>query len=236
MDEEAFSLPRHVAIIIDGNRRWAKARGLPYWEGHIRGGERVEEISKASVEAGIKYITIWGGSYNNLTKRTPEEVGFLDKNMYRAWATKGIKDKTIHDKKVQVQFLGEWPDLLSQKTQNAIRKIEDETKDYSNYFVTYLVGYSGDREMVSAMNSAIQSGIKEVSEETLKDFLWTKDLPEVDLLIRTGGDAHNSSGFMMWHTKNSLFSFEEKMWPDFSKEDFLKLIRGFSQRERRFGK
>lgn len=229
-------MPRHVAIIIDGNRRWAKAHGVPYWKGHVRGAERVEEISKASIEAGIKYTTIWGGSYNNLTKRSPEEIKFLDQNMYRAWAAKGVKDKFIHDKGIQVRFIGEWPDLLSARTQDAIRKVEDKTKGYSNYFVTYLVGYSGDREMVSAMNAAIESGVGEVSEETLKDFLWTKDLPEVDLLIRTGGDAHNSSGFMMWHIKNSLFSFEEKMWPDFSKEDFLKLIESFSQRERRFGR
>lgn len=234
--ETDSSIPQHVAIIIDGNRRWARAQGLPYWKGHIKGAERIEEVSRAAIDTNIEYLTIWGGSYNNLTKRSPEEIKFLDQNMYRVWAKKGLKDKAIRDNEVRVRFMGEWPDLLTKETQNAIRDLEKATENYSRYFLTYLIGYSGDREMASAINSASEKGIKNVSEEDIKELLWTKELPEVDLVIRTGDDPHNSSGFMMWHTRNSLLSFEEKMWPDFTKEDFLRIISRFSQRERRFGK
>lgn len=233
------SLPKHVAIIIDGNRRWAKAHGLKPQEGHARGAEVVEEISRVAVDAGIKYLTIWGGSYNNLTKRTPTEIKFLDEYMYRPWAQRGLKNRDIYENEICVRLIGEWPILLSKKTRDAIQELEGATRKHSRHFLTYLIGYNGDREMVSAMNSAIKDG-KKVTGETIKNYLWTKDLPQVDLVIRTGAEdptvPHNSTGFMMWHTKDAILHFAKKNWPDFTKEDFLGLIKQYSQRERRFGK
>jgi undecaprenyl diphosphate synthase len=240
MEKEVSSLPQHIAIIIDGNRRWARARGLQPWEGHVRGAKTLEEINEAAVSLGIKHLTIWGGSYDNLTKRDPQEIKMLDEKMYRVWARDGLKNKTVFQKEVQIRFIGEWPDLLSQETQDAMRALENATKDNSSYYYTYLIGYNGDREMTAAINAAIKSETKKVSIDTVKDYLWTKDLPPVDLVIRTGeenpGMSHNSNGFMMWHTKNSFFYHTDKYWPDFTAEDLGRAIEQFSQTERRFGK
>jgi undecaprenyl diphosphate synthase len=238
--EEAHSLPEHVAIIIDGNRRWAKARGLQSQEGHVRGAKVLEEINEAAVDLGIKHLTIWGGSYDNLTKRNPQEIRMLDEKMYRVWAQNGLKNKTIFQKEVKIRFVGEWPALLSQETQNAMRALEDATKDYSSYYYTYLIGYNGDREMTAAINAIIKSGVENVGVNTIESYLWTKDLPPVDLVVRTGEGGsnilHNSNGFMMWHTRNSFFYHTEKYWPDFTADDLKEAIGQFSQKERRFGK
>lgn len=227
------SLPKHVALIIDGNRRWAKENNLPYWKGHEKGAERVEEVLREALDIGIEYLTIWGGSYNNLTKRTPKEIQFLDEKMYRVWAKKLVDDKDIHEHQVRVRFIGEWPDLLSKETIEAIHKAQEATKDYSKHNVTYLIGYNGDREMLAAINSLNVDG---VAEEDLVNALWTRELPPVDIVIRTGGDPHLSTGFMMWHTKDALLHFDEKKWPAFTKDSFREVIKAFSERERRYGK
>ena len=232
-------LPNHVVVVIDGNRRWAKKYGLLPWDGHIRGAKRIEEISKHAIDLGIKYISFWGGSYNNLTKRTPKEIKFLDEKMYRSWAKKALVDKHIYDNKVRIRFIGEWSSLLSQETVKAMREVEAKTKGFSKHHLTYLIGYNGDREMVSAINSMAKSGVRKVNEKTLRAYLWSKDLPLVDLLIRTGEDTptpHISTGFMMWDTKDAILHFSPKMWPAFTNKDFDRIISYFSKAERRFGK
>ncbi len=238
MDKGVFSLPQHVAIIIDGNRRWAKAHGLQPWEGHTRGARVLKEINEAAVGLGIKYFTIWGGSYDNLTKRDPQEIKLLDEK-YKTWARNGLKNKTIFQKGVRIRFIGEWPDILSRETQDAMRALEDATSSHSSYYYTYLIGYNGDREMAAGINSALKDGVKEVSLNTISNYLWTKDLPPVDLIIRTGEEnpdmSHNSNGFMMWHTRNSFFYHVEKYWPDFTIDDLKAIINKFGQTERRFG-
>ncbi|MEX2054125.1 MAG: polyprenyl diphosphate synthase [Candidatus Colwellbacteria bacterium] len=233
------SLPVHVAVILDGNRRWAKAHGKPPWEGHIEGARRVEEVSREAIDLGIKYITFWGGSYNNLTKRTRKEIKFLDERMYRSWAKKALEDSNIKSKGIRIRFIGEWPDLLSEKTQKVMRDVERATRDHSKYHLTYLIGYNGDREMLSAIKGIVGGGSKKISEQTIKSNLWTRELPPVDLVIRTGEDAKNahiSTGFMMWDIKDALLHFSPKMWPAFTKSDFRRVIRDFSGTERRFGK
>jgi len=233
------SPPLHVAVIIDGNRRWAKARGKLPWDGHIEGAKRVEEVSKLAPDLGIKYITFWGGSYNNLTKRSRQEIRFLDEKMYRVWAQKALEDEDIKKNGVRIRFLGEWPNLLSAETQRLMRAVEKATKSHSKHHLTYLIGYNGDREMLSAIQSILKDKPKKIAGDTIKSHLWTKDLPPVDLVIRTGEDPRNphiSTGFMMWDIKDALLHFSPKMWPAFTKADFRKVIKGFSQRERRFGK
>lgn len=233
------SLPNHVAVIIDGNRRWAKKHGLLPWDGHARGAKRVEELSKHAVDLGIKYISFWGGSYNNLTKRSASEIKFLDEKMYRGWAKKTLVDPYIYDHKVRVRFVGEWAKLLSKKTVEIMREVETKTAKHSGHHLTYFIGYNGDREMVSAIKNIVKEGVPTISEKTIKKYLWTKDLPPVDLLIRTGEDtplAHISTGFMMWDTKDALLHFSPKMWPAFTEADFDKVLSYFSKVERRFGK
>lgn len=230
-------LPRHVAIIPDGNRRWARQHGRKPWEGHLEGAKRVEEVSQAAVEAGIRYLTIWIGSYDNLTKRSSLEIKVLD-GLYQDFAQRALRDENIRQSKVRVRFLGEWPALLTAETAKSIRGIEQATRNYDQHHLTYLIGYNGDREMLAAIQSIIEEGPstrRKVTSDILKSHLWTAELPPVDLVIRTGDDAHLSTGFMMWETRYSLLSFSKKMWPDFGKEDFLKEIRNFSTRERRLG-
>jgi len=229
----------HVAVIIDGNRRWATARGKLPWDGHVEGAKRVEEISKEAINLGIKYITFWGGSYNNLTKRSKQEIKFLDEKMYRVWANRALEDKEIKEKGIRIRFLGEWPDLLSEPTKEAMRAVEKATSKHNRYHLTYLIGYNGDREMLRAVRGILKDKPSRVDGRTIKSHLWTKDLPPVDLLIRTGEDPKNphiSTGFMMWDVKDALLHFNPKMWPAFTKADFRRVIANFSKRERRFGK
>ena len=232
-------LPNHIAIIIDGNRRWAKKRGLPPWDGHARGAKRVEEMSKYAIDLGIKHISFWGGSYNNLTQRTPTEIKFLDEKMYRSWAKKALVDKDIYDKQVRIRFIGEWAKLLSKETVRVMKEVERKTKHHSRHHLTYLIGYNGDREMLSALNAMAKDGIGKVTDKILKSYLGKKDPPPVDLLIRTGEDTpipHISTGFMMWDTKDALLHFSPKMWPAFTNKDLDSVISLFSKIERRFGK
>ena len=225
---------KHVAIIPDGNRRWAKKRGLLAWQGHIKAAENIVDIIKAAFTTGIPYLTIWGGSYDNLTKRSGEEINKLEE-VYRSLARRVLNDPEVKEKGVRVRVLGEWSDILTPETAEVLREAEESTKKYNNYNLTLLIGYNGDREMVSAVNKLLMGGAKTASEETIKTNLWTKDLPPVDLIIRTGGEPHLSAGFMMWDVRYSQLYFTEKMWPDFTAEDFKDAIIYYEKRDRRLG-
>src|SRR3989344_2493294 len=234
MQSEEKILPRHVAIIPDGNRRWARAHGKMGWEGRLEGAKRVEEVSQAAIAAGVPYLTVWGGSYDNLTKRSAQEIKVLD-GLYRAFVDRSLKDKNVYKNEVRLRFLGEWPQLSTSETVKTLLEAEKSTVSHDKFNLTYLIGYNGDREMLAAIQSIIKEGLGKVTDEILKAHLWTAELPPVDLVIRTGDDAHLSAGFMMWDTRYSLLTFSKKMWPDFGKEDFLKEMKNFSARERRFG-
>ena len=225
---------KHLAIIPDGNRRWAKAKGLAPWQGHIKASKNIPEIIKEAFTIGINSVTIWGGSYDNLTKRTPEEIGVLDR-VYSLLTARFLKSKDVKDGKVRLKVLGEWKKLLRAKTKQDLIRAENTTKKNGPYNLTLLIGYNGDREMVEAINKLIKAGSK-VNEEDIKRALWTKDLPPVDLIIRTGGEPHLSAGFMMWDVRYSQLYFTEKFWPDFGVEDLKEAVNYYEGRERRLGR
>jgi undecaprenyl diphosphate synthase len=227
-------LPRHIAIIPDGNRRWAKQRGLKPWQGHQEAAKRIEEIVEAAVGLKIKYFTLWGGSYDNLTKRPKKEVLVLGQIYYQL-TERLLKNKTVWQEGIRVRFLGEWPKLLDSKTVALMKRAETETKNHQNYHYTYLIGYNGDREMIEAINRLLGQGRRSVTPAQLKACLWTADLPEVDLIIRTGDEPHVSAGFMMWDARYAQLYFSPKMWPEFRKKDLIRAIKEYSQRERRLG-
>lgn len=230
-----MKVPNHVAIIPDGNRRWAKTHRLLPWQGHAEGVKRFWDVSDAAREMGVEYLTFWSGSYDNLAKRTETEIKVLFKLMEQQLSDPEIL-RRFKNHKVKARVIGEWQDFATNKNlQNLVEDIEEQTKDFNQHVFTVLFGYDGRREMLAAVSKLQQSG-EEVTAENLKKSLWVGELPEVDLVIRTGGEPHWSAGFMMWHTANSQFVFDETLWPDFDKSKLKAAIAEYDRRERRLGK
>ena len=234
-----MNLPQHIAIIPDGNRRWAKRRGLVSFLGHQKGADAAEKILETALDLKIPYITFWLCSINNLTKRNGKEVKFLHK-VFGIYFRRLLKNKKIHKEGVRVRILGRWQKYLPENLKNLFEEIEAKTKDYKNFQLTFLLAYSGIDEMTTAIQRIAELRIKNselrIDENLIKNNLWTKDLPPVDLVIRTGGEPHNSNGFMMWDTADSQFYFTETLWPDFSPEEFKKAVSIYQKIERRLGK
>lgn len=220
------NIPIHVALIPDGNRRWAKERKLPSFIGHQKGSEVLEEIISKSLELKIPYFTFWGSSLDNITKRSKMEVNYLFK-IFENQFNKIADEKTIHDKKVRIEVIGQWREYFPEKTKKAIEKAIENTKNYNNFVLTFLMAYNGTEEMIDCIKN-----IKgEVSKEKIKENLWTKNLPEVDFIIRTGckDDPHNSAGFMMWDSAYAQFYFTNKFFPDFEEKSFEESIKDYSK-------
>jgi undecaprenyl diphosphate synthase len=238
-----MNLPNHIVLIPDGNRRWAREKGLPSYFGHRQGVKAAEKILKAALETKIPCFTFWGSSLDNITKRSPQEVKFLF-DIFERWFKKLTKNKEIHQNFVKINVLGRWNKLFPEKVKKPIKEAIEKTKNYKNYQLTFLMAYSGIDEMTNAIKQIAkrksQSAKFKINEETIKNNLWTKDLPAVDLLIRTGNErdnwSHFSSGLMMWDTANAQFYFTKTLFPDFSVEEFKKAIEQYSQTERRMGK
>jgi tritrans,polycis-undecaprenyl-diphosphate synthase [geranylgeranyl-diphosphate specific] len=237
-----MKIPNHVAIIPDGNRRWAKKKSLASFvghqiafSGHQKGASSAEEIIKKALEMKIPYLTIWGSSLDNITKRSKSEVNCLFK-IFKEEFEKIIKEEKIHKNKVRIEVIGKWREYFPESTKKAIEEAIEKTKKYDKYFVTFLMAYNGTDEMIDCIKKIKEKG-GEVNEKTVMDNLWTKDLPPVDLLIRTGceNDPHLSAGFMMWHTAYSQLYFTNKYFPDFKEKQFEEAIENYTERDRRKG-
>lgn len=240
---------QHLAVIPDGNRRWAKAHLLLPWQGHVEGVKRFWELAEACKNSGIKYLTFWAGSYSNLEKRTKEEVDVL----YRLWAEEleklELMDKLINNK-ISLKVIGEWEDFARDSSlKQALLDVEKKTEQFTEHRITILFGYDGQREMLSTINklaskknhSNNDGDVSDLStdEFTAQDIhknLMTASLPDVDFVIRTGGEPHWSAGFLMWQTANSQFYFTDELWPDFKAPQLKTALEDFERRERRMGK
>ena len=233
-------LPNHVAIVPDGNRRWARAKNFKPWKGHYESAERLEEIAREAFNLGVKNLTFWGSSVNNLTKRPLlEKRALLD--VYEKYFRKLIADKDIYEKEIQINILGKWNEQFPPNLKKILKEGIVKTKNHSKKFLNFLLAYNGDDDMLHAINKINKNESfrnKKITSKTLRSNLLTSNLPDVDLIIRTGvqGDPHNSVGFLMWQTQNSQYYFTKKMCPDFSKNDFKKALIDFSKRNRRLGK
>mgnify|MGYP005832708083 CR=1 FL=1 len=238
MSNKLKNIPTHVAIIPDGNRRWAKKRGLKPWEGHEAGAKNFENILRANLDLGVKYITFWGSSLDNLQKRPwREKKALLD--LYRRYFMRLLDNEDIHKHQVRVNFFGRWEEQLPEIVKKIIRKCISRTEKYQEYFLNFLLAYSGDDEMVQAANSLIEKckgRVKRITGKMIKEHLMTRDLPPVDLLIRTGGEPHLSTGFMMWDLQNAQLYFSEVLWPDFNEKKAREAIIDYSKRSRRYGR
>lgn len=227
----------HLAVIPDGNRRWAKEKGLPSFIGHQKGAENFEALVFKALEMDIKYFTFWGTSLDNITKRSESEVGHLY-DIFEEQFNRLAKDERIHEKKVRVRVIGRWQELFPDRVKQAINKAVEITASYNSYNLNFMMAYNGDDEMLDCIQKIVKESPAEVSSDIIKAHLWTKELPSVDLIIRTGceDDPHISAGFMMWDTAYSQLFFTEEYFPAFSPESFEKAITGACNRERRKGK
>lgn len=230
-------LPIHVAIIPDGNRRWAKGKGLKPWEGHEEGAKNTEKLVHKALELGVKYLSLWGASLENLKKRPLQEKRAL-LAIYEKYFSRLIENETIHENKVQVNFIGHWEEQFPESLKRIIRKVIERTKNYQGRALNFMMAYNGDDEMIEAVKKIVKKSIvlKDITAREIKRNLMTKDLPAVDLLIRTGGDPHLSTGFMMWDIANAQLFFSEKFYPDFRENELQEAIEEYQRRERRDGK
>ena len=228
-------IPNHVAIILDGNGRWAKKKGMPRTYGHVKGCENLEKICSVAKELGVKYLTVYAFSTENW-KRSKEEVDALMK-LFRNYMKKCIK--ISRDNKMQVRVIGD-PTAFDPDLQEKIKELEEYSSQYDELYFQIALNY-GSRDEIKRAVQKMAEDVKaeklnpeEISERTISDYLDTKGLPDPDLLIRTSGEEHLSN-FLMWQLAYTEFYFTDVAWPDFNKAEFEKAIAKYNQRDRRFG-
>lgn len=238
MEKNLNKIPTHVAMILDGNRRWAEINKLKSWEGHENGSETVRHILRASLKLKIKHLSMWGSSLDNIQKRSPDEVFHLLDIFKRKFKELG-EDEEVHSEKVKIRILGRWKELFPAEISDSMQKAIDQTKNYDNYSLNFFIAYSGTDEMLSAIKDIAAKYAKDpsykINDKAIKENLFTKDLPPVDYLIRTGGNPHLSNGYMMWDTADSQLYFSDKLWPEFTPDDFNQAIAEYGNRIRKFG-
>ncbi|NTV41502.1 MAG: di-trans,poly-cis-decaprenylcistransferase, partial [Candidatus Moranbacteria bacterium] len=227
----------HIAIGPDGNRRWAKERGLNPWQGHEAGAQNTEKLLKKALAMGVKCVSLWGSSVENLTKRPLLEKKELLR-IYEEYFAKLIRSSDIHDNQVRINFIGKWEDQFPESLKRIMREGLEVTKNYSKHILNFFVAYSGDDEMLEAIRGISKDRLpaESITKETVKKYLMTRDLPLVDYLIRTGGEPHLSAGFMMWDIANAQLFFSDKFYPDFDEKEFEIAILDYGSRGKRYGK
>ena len=227
---------QHIAFIMDGNRRWAKARGLPIIAGHEKGAKTLTEVAKAAKDLGIKYITVYAFSTENWKREKSEVEGLM--NLLRKYLKESFKE--LEENNARIMFIGE-RDMLASDIVADMEKIENRTAKNDGITLCVALSYGGRQEIVAAtrkITELAQNGglnIKDIDEKKFSDMLYTKDLPDPDLLIRTSGEERISN-FLLWQLSYSEFYFSDTLWPDFSKEELVKIIDEYKNRERRYGK
>jgi undecaprenyl diphosphate synthase len=219
----------HLAILLDGNRRYAKSRGLPSYRGHEAGAEKTEELLDWAKELGIKEVTLYVLSTENL-KREKTELGFL-LDLFKRYFKKYLNSKQIKKDKVRIKFIGDLS-LVSKDLKELCEKLENNTKDYDGIKLNFCFCYGGRLELVQTFNKLIKQGKEQITEQDITNNLWLPDSP--DLIIRTG-DAVRTSNFLPWQSVYSEWLFLEKMWPEFTKQDLVLALSDFENRKRNFG-
>ena len=229
----------HIAIILDGNRRWASEKELDPWLGHEKGAERVEQLLDWCEKLGVKFITLYAFSTENFRRSAEEvrEIMRIAENEFQ----KLLTDERIHRNKVHVKVIGR-VNLLPEDLQKLIRDVEKATENYDKQFLNFAFAYGGRAEIVDAAREIAQK-VKDgelspeaVDEQMFEQYLYTSHMPkqEPDLIIRTSGEER-LSGFLLWQSAYSELCFLDVYWPDFRLIDLLRAIRTFQKRKRRFG-
>ncbi len=231
----------HIAIIPDGNRRWAKKHSI-FGDGNIyqKGSDKTFEIIDAALRLQVPYVTFWASSYSNLANRPAGFVKATEK-MYEQKFLELANNKSIHDNQIKINIFGQWKELLEEPAQKSLQLAIDSTANYNKQTLTVLVGYDGQRERAAAVTSLLKDQGLDVSQDgnkLLRDHAWTGFLPDVDLVIRTGAweDPHNSAAFLSLLTNESQLAFPKVLWPDFTPQLLKEIVEDYQKRERRLGK
>lgn len=229
---EKRTIPRHIGIIMDGNGRWAEMRGLPRFEGHKRGVQRVKEITEAASSIGIEVLSLYAFSIENWTRPEDEVsviMGLLEtslKGEFINFMKEGVRFRVIGNR-----------DKLPENIKSIIEGVEQTTKKNSKLILQCALSYSGRDEIIRAIRMAINKGLtpENITEECIGGLLDTAGTPDPDLIIRTSGEQRLSN-FLLWQSAYAEFYFTSTLWPDFTKEELLEAIHEYQMRDRRFGR
>jgi len=232
--------PEHIALILDGNRRWAVNHSMMPHEGHVYGADKTEQVLEWCLNLGVKTVTLYAFSTENFG-RSPEELKEI-MNIFDERLRNIIEGKTVHQHKVHVKVIGRL-ELLPENIRNLVKKIEESTNNYDNHFLNIAMAYGGRAEIVDAAKGIAQRIIDgtlsphEITEEVFEKYLYTSYLPkqDPDLIIRTSGEER-LSGFLLYQSAYSELCFLDVYWPEFRRIDILRAIRTYQKRKRRFGK
>ena len=236
MNMEQQKVPKHVGIILDGNRRFSKRLMLKPWMGHEWGAKKVEQVFDWIKEIGIHEITLYAFSIENFN-RPKIEFDYLMKVFTKEFDIL-LNDERVHKDKVRINFIGRI-EMFPKELHESMLKLMDMTKDYDGYIVNLAMAYGGRAEIIDATKKIaekIKTGeldINQINEEVFSKNLYIDSEP--DLIIRTSGEQR-TSGFLLWQGSYAEFHFSQKLWPEFEKEDLVKAIADYNNRERRFGK
>ncbi len=228
-------IPEHIAVIMDGNRRWAKAKNLPTRDGHKEGAMRVTDLVRNAADMGIKYLSIYAFSTENW-RRDKKEVDYL-MNLLVEFIVKELD--YLHKNDVKITLMGNIEDL-PEKTKKEVKRSIELTKNNKKLHLNIALSYGSRSEIINAVKNIINDyenneiNIDEINEENFKNYLFTNGMPDPDLLIRTSGEIRLSN-FLLYQLAYTEFYFTEIMWPDFNKEELLKAIECFQNRRRRYG-
>lgn len=221
----------HIAIIMDGNGRWAEKKSRPRKFGHREGLKALEKVAKAANDLGIKYLTVFAFSTENW-QRPKSEVNFLFQLLRST--VRDEFDKLQQEEDIKIKVIGRI-DELEEDIQSDIKRIEEVSKDNNGLQLTIAVNYGGRAEIVDALNKALDSDIKAFNEDDFKKLLYAPELNDVDLLIRTANERRLSN-FLLWQISYAEMYFTSTLWPDFDKIDLEKAIEEYNSRKRKFGK
>ncbi len=227
---------RHIAIIMDGNGRWAKKRGMPRSFGHKKGAENVVNITRAMKESGVKFLTLYAFSTENW-QRSPDEVSAL-MQLLRDYLDKEFKE--IMENNVRIFFIGE-KDMLAADILEKMNYVEEQSRNNTDLTLCIALSYGSRQEILSAAKKAMELAKagkllpEDLSADKFSSLLYTKDIPDPDILIRTSGEQRISN-YLLWQIAYSELFFTNTLWPDFTKDELLNIIKEFNTRERRYGK
>lgn len=227
-------VPNHIAIILDGNGRWAKSKGMPRSYGHIKGCENLEEICEVAKELGVKYLTVYAFSTENWSRSREEVEGLM--KLFRNYLKKCIKISKKNQMCVRV--IGD-PTAFDQDIQDSIKKLEEFSRDFDELHFQIALNYGSRDEITRAVNRMLEdqkNGLLTgpVTEKTISGYLDTAGLPDPDLMIRTSGELRLSN-YLLWQLAYTEFYFTNVPWPDFKKDELVKAIEKYNERDRRYG-